>query len=140
MKIEEELFSEKERARAPEPTKPDRHIIMPWDSETFRAAWDLWKAYKAEKRSIYKPIGEQSALRKLANEFQTEAAAIAAIEYSMGQNYQGIFPPRNSDYRNGSTKPQSHEQIKADVVRIFNERQAERDRRAAERASTEAGG
>jgi len=42
--------------------------------------------------------------------------------------------------RNGSPKHQTDEQYRDEVVRIFHERQAARDRQAAERAAAEAGG
>jgi len=42
--------------------------------------------------------------------------------------------------RNGSPKHQTDEQYRDEVIRIFHERQAARDRQAAERAAAEAGG
>lgn len=132
MKIEEEVSSsEKERARV---------IVLPWPTPSFEAAWQLWKKYKAEKGARYKPIGEQSALVKLSKDYPNEQAAIAAMEYSMAQNYQGIFPPKKDLFSNGSPKHQTDEQYRDEVARVFAERQANRDRLAAERASAEAGG
>jgi len=87
----------------------EREVVFPaWATSKFMDKWALWKAYKVEKRSPYKPIGEQSALMKLAKDFPGEAEAIAAIENSMGQNYQGIFAANgngkkvltNDEYRN----------------------------------------
>ena len=121
----------KERARV---------IVLPWPTPSFEAAWQLWKKYKSEKGARYKPIGEQSALVKLSKDYPNEQAAIAAMEYSMAQNYQGIFPPKKDLFSNGSPKHQTDEQYRDEVARIFAERQANRDRLAAERASAETGG
>lgn len=93
----------KEKERAPE-------VVLPWQTDTFAAAWSLWKKYKAEKGAKYKPIGEQSALKKLSKEYPNEAAAIAAIENSMAQNYQGIFPPKSTLFTHG---PQTDDQRNA---------------------------
>lgn len=72
-----------------------------WSTDKFSEQWKLWKAYKAERGERYKPIGEQSALTKLGKDYPDEAAACAAIEFSMGQNYQGIYPAK----QNGAQAP-----------------------------------
>ena len=62
-----------------------------------RAFWDAineWMRYKAEKRQGYKPIGYRAMIKHLFKNFSSEQEVIDAIEYSMAQNYQGIFAER----------------------------------------------
>lgn len=63
------------------------------DTPEFRAAWADWLAYRKERRwSPYKPIGLKTAIKRLAE--HGPDAAIMAINHSMGNNYQGLFPDR----------------------------------------------
>lgn len=62
-----------------------------WVTDLFWASFAEWKAYKAEKRQAYKSMGERACLKRLFKMFSCEEDAIAAIDYSMAQNYQGIF-------------------------------------------------
>lgn len=60
-------------------------------TEAFRAAWADWTAYRAERKlPAYKPKGAAAQFTRLA--VMGHDAAIAAIRFSMAQNYQGIFP------------------------------------------------
>ena len=60
-------------------------------------ALDMWLAYKKEKRQTYKPRG-LAALKKnliqLSNGNPEYAKVI--VEYSMGNNYTGLFAPKNN--------------------------------------------
>lgn len=61
------------------------------DTPEFRQAWELWLAYRKERRlAAYKPIGLARQLNALAA-FGPQSA-IEAIERSIQQNYQGLFP------------------------------------------------
>ena len=57
----------------------------------------MWLAYKKEKRQTYKPRG-LAALKKnllqLSNGNPKYAKVI--VEYSMGNNYTGLFAPKNN--------------------------------------------
>ena len=57
----------------------------------------MWLAYKKEKRQAYKPRG-LTALKKnllqLSNGNPEYAKVI--VEYSMGNNYSGLFAPKNN--------------------------------------------
>lgn len=66
-----------------------------WDTGNFSRAWALWKRHKAERRESYKPTGERMAIASMSKRFATEAEAVAAIEYSIAQNYAGIYPDKN---------------------------------------------
>lgn len=85
-------------------------IVWPeWSTEFFRTAWGRWKAYKAERGESYKPIGEQMALSKFARMFSSDAEFITQMEFSMANNYQGIFPARTDrgTLRPTAPKPES---------------------------------
>ena len=46
-----------------------KEIIMPFNSDTFRECWQLWKNYKKGQFNFrYKPIGEQVALKALGED------------------------------------------------------------------------
>ena len=61
------------------------------DTEAFRTAWAEWLAYRKERHlGTYKPIGLRRQLNALA--VHGPESAIEAIELSMRQNYQGLFP------------------------------------------------
>ena len=69
-------------------------IVLPWQTDNFRQAWELWKQYKAEQfRFKYKsPISEQSALKGLQRKAgNDEGKAIAIIEQSMENGWRGLF-------------------------------------------------
>jgi len=67
-----------------------------------------WLAYKTERRQGYKKSGLKAALSKWANEF-TSATFPAAVENSMANNWQGIFPasqPRGQQPKDDAPKPE----------------------------------
>ena len=62
-----------------------------------KEALDMWLAYKKEKRQTYKPRGLEALkkkLLKLSNGNPEYAKVI--VEYSMGNNYTGLFAPKNN--------------------------------------------
>jgi len=71
------------------------------DTPTFREAWGEWEAHRCEKK---KPITQRSrtmALKQLAA--MGPARAIAAIENSIANGYQGIFEGKAQQQRD--TRP-----------------------------------
>lgn len=63
------------------------------DTPEFRDAWADWYEYRAESNlKAYVPTGARGQLTKLAKLGHDEA--IAAIEHSIAQAYQGIYPSR----------------------------------------------
>lgn len=62
-----------------------------------REALDTWLAYKKEKRQTYKPRGLAALKKKLLqlSNGNPEYAKII-VEYSMGNNYTGLFAPKNN--------------------------------------------
>lgn len=75
-----------------------------------KEALEMWLAYKKEKRQTYKPRGLEALKKKLLqlSSGNPEYAKVI-VEYSMGNNYTGLFAPKNN-YAN------SYEQQQ----RIFN--------------------
>lgn len=60
-----------------------------------KEALEMWLAYKKEKRQTYKPRGLEALKKKLlqlSNGNPEYAKEI--VEYSMGNNYTGLFSPR----------------------------------------------
>ena len=58
-------------------------------------ALEMWIAYKKEKRQTYKPRGLEALKKKLlqlSNGNPEYAKEI--VEYSMGNNYTGLFSPK----------------------------------------------
>ena len=60
-------------------------------------ALDTWLAYKKEKRQTYKPRGLEALKKKLLqlSSGNPEYAKVI-VEYSMGNNYTGLFAPKNN--------------------------------------------
>lgn len=60
-----------------------------------KEALEMWLAYKKEKRQTYKPRGLEALKKKLlqlSNGNPEYAKEI--VEYSMGNNYTGLFSPK----------------------------------------------
>jgi hypothetical protein len=62
-----------------------------------KEALEMWLAYKKEKRQTYKPRGLEALKKKLLqlSNGNPEYAKVI-VEYSMGNNYAGLFAPKNN--------------------------------------------
>ena len=62
-----------------------------------KEALDIWLAYKKEKHQTYKPRGLAALKKKLLqlSNGNPEYAKVI-VEYSMGNNYTGLFAPKNN--------------------------------------------
>lgn len=60
-------------------------------------ALDMWLAYKKEKRQTYKPRGLEALKKKLIqlSNGNPEYAKVI-VEHSMGNNYSGLYAPKNN--------------------------------------------
>ena len=60
-----------------------------------KEALEMWLAYKKEKRQTYKPRGLEALKKKLLqlSSGNPEYAKVI-VEYSMGNNYTGLFSPK----------------------------------------------
>lgn len=89
-------------------------LVWPsWSSDRFREVWAKWKAYKAERKEGYKPIGEQMALTAIAKEFSFESEAIEATEHSMGKGWAGVYRQKQERGTLRPTAPQPEVKFKA---------------------------
>jgi hypothetical protein len=79
-------------------------IVFPFDSENFRAQWNIWKDYKQKEFDFkFKSLGsEQANLTQLSNLAENETEAIAIIHQSMANGWKGFFKIKNET--NGVTK------------------------------------
>ena len=62
-----------------------------------KEALEMWLAYKKEKRQTYKPRGLEALKKKLLqlSSGNPEYAKVI-VEYSMGNNYTGLYAPKNN--------------------------------------------
>lgn len=77
-------------------------IVLPQSlsSERFAKALSEWLYHKTERRESYQPRGLKGLVSKL--EKLGQERAIAAIEFSIAQNYQGIYEERKQSYGSGA--------------------------------------
>lgn len=63
-------------------------------------ALEMWLAYKKEKHQTYKPRGLEALKKKLLqlSNGNPEYAKVI-VEHSMGNNYSGLYAPKNISYR-----------------------------------------
>ncbi|MCW3784904.1 hypothetical protein [Plebeiibacterium sediminum] len=71
----------------------NQKIELPWKSDAFAAKWLEWKKHHKQKTSKnYTPMGEQKALSNLFNiSNQSEQKAIINIDYSISNNWSGVY-------------------------------------------------
>lgn len=82
-------------------------IVYPFDTESFREQWAIWKDYRATEDGFkYKSFtSEQAALGSLGKLSKyDEATAIAIMHQSMANGWKGFFEENTT---NGSTKQPS---------------------------------
>jgi hypothetical protein len=124
-KIEKEIEDEKEIENKPiwaENFKNfNSNIIYPFEMTEFAQAWDLWIAYRNERKiKGYKPIGEQAALQELSEFSKSNInTALAIIKQSIAKNWQGLFELKKSF--DGKSKKQAVGEGLAEINRAFQE-------------------
>lgn len=94
----------------------DLSIVAP----EMREAVETWLAYKREKKKAYKPSGFSTfykRLCKLSN--NNPQIAMAIIEQSMANNYDGIFPLKNGNSNYG--RPKTNTEKFYDTIQSANE-------------------
>ena len=77
-----------------------------------KEALDLWLAYKKEKRQAYKPRGLEALKKKLLqlSNGNPEYAKVI-VEYSMGNNYTGLFAPKNNGVNSYEQQQRTYNKI-----------------------------
>lgn len=82
---------EEQQAEVVEEVKPQEEIYI------CQEALDMWLAYKKEKRQKYQPRGLAALKKKLLKmSGGNPEYAKVIVEYSMGNNYAGLFAPKNN--------------------------------------------
>lgn len=83
------------------------NLVYPFDTETFRVQWQVWKDYRtAEHKFGYKShVSEQAALNDLGNlSGYDEANAIAIMHQSIANGWKGFFEIVNHGAKQPSAK------------------------------------
>lgn len=74
-------------------------VILPFSSHAFDKAWEEWLTYRKEIKKSYKSTKGPKALLEFLSTYPEEIA-IAMIEQSIRNEYQGVF-----ELKQGFTKP-----------------------------------
>lgn len=99
-------------------------VVLPFDSDTFAKAWDVWKQDRKDRKiKTYTARGEQAALHKLQNDSQQdEATAIQIIHQSIANGWQGLFPLKNThNAKHKSRGPSDGSLLRAHLKRLAND-------------------
>lgn len=86
-------------------------VVMPFDTDTFRAAWREWLEYKwHQHRFAYKrPQDEQTALHNIQKHSNNdERVAIHIIATSIANGWKGLFESSAKSYMGGRSRTGSH--------------------------------
>lgn len=77
-----------------------------------KEALEMWLAYKREKRQTYKPRGLEALKKKLLqlSSGNPEYAKVI-VEYSMGNNYTGLFAPKNNGVNSYEQQQRTYNKI-----------------------------
>ena len=84
---------QKEKEIKQNQTKQESDLVFPFCSEEFKKIWQVWNNYRTQRKISYKNfISEQAALKQLSSLANgSEAAAIAIVEQSLANQWQGLF-------------------------------------------------
>lgn len=82
------------------------------DDYPCQEALDAWLAYKKEKHQTYKPRGLAALKKKLLQmSCGNPEYAKVIVEFSMGNNYSGLFAPKNSSANSYEQQQQTFDKI-----------------------------
>lgn len=103
--------AEEQQAEVVEEVKPQEQIYI------CQEALDMWLAYKKEKRQTYKPRGLEALKKKLLqlSSGNPEYAKVI-VEYSMGNNYAGLFAPKNNGVNSYEQQQRTFNKISSILV------------------------
>lgn len=79
-------------------TLTTEEIQLPFESDLFKTAWDEWLEFRKQRKiPKYVPIGLKRTFTHLLKISENnEVTAIAIINQSIEQSYQGLFPLKNN--------------------------------------------
>ena len=122
----EEEEEEKNKIKTPTPKgarkpKPETAIPKELDTAKFREAWSDWQRYRAESRKKLTPSTIEKQLASLSK--MGEPRAIAAINNSIQQGYQGIFEASGGGSGGGGGKinRNAHLKIEPDAAESWRD-------------------
>lgn len=108
-------------------SKKKIELVLPFNSDEFKNMWITWKQYKKEQhRYTYKAIGEQAALKKLADLANgNEQIAIDCIMQSIENGWKGLFNLKQNSNGQQSTRQQEQAIYRAGVTELYERAKAE---------------
>lgn len=109
--------------KKPKPA-PEPEPTLPFSSDAFREAWAAWQRHRKEIGKPLKATATERQLMTLAA--MGESRAIAALDHSMANGWQGIFEPDAKPTQRGAADDED------DYIRRCDER---RTREARERGA-----
>lgn len=82
----------------------DNGVQLPWNHEIFIEKWQEWLRYRSERRiARYTPTGLKRTFSKLLTDSNGDMnTAIAIIDQSLAQAWQGLFPIKQNN--NGTNR------------------------------------
>jgi len=110
---------EKEKKEKERKGKEIIKLVFPFESKIFIEKWNLWKKFRIEIKKPYKGIiEEQTALKRISELSKLdEIKAIAILEQSMANGWQGLFKLNNET--NGRPGKVSVTERAADNLRAY---------------------
>jgi hypothetical protein len=75
------------------PPLPPKAEVLPFESESFKAAWTEWKQHRSEIKKSLTPTSMERQLTKLKG--MGEQRAIVSIQDSIANGWQGLFEPKD---------------------------------------------
>lgn len=107
--VEQEVNHSVEKGPKPKKAKSQRQfhdVVMPWDTDTFRAAWREWLDYKWDQHrfAFKQPRYEQTALHNLQKDSNgNEELAIHIIATSIASGWKGLIANAAKSYKGPRT-------------------------------------
>lgn len=97
---------EEQQAEVVEEVKPQEEIYI------CQEALDMWLAYKKEKHQKYQPRGLAALKKKLLkmSNGNPEYAKVI-VEHSMGNNYSGLYAPKNNGVNSYEQQQRTYNKI-----------------------------
>ena len=118
----------------PLPSKEKEQQHLPFETQAFREAWSGWEAHRKDSKRPLTNSTKALQLKKLAK--MGEARAIACLEHSTTNGWQGLFEPKAGEaadadplFVNGKHFPTTAD---ADCERLWLQWKEEEKRHAAD--------
>ena len=102
----------------------ESELVYPFLSNDFKKIWQVWNDYRTQRNISYKNlISEQAALKQLAQlAAGSEAAAIAIVEQSLANQWQGLFELKTVNHHaanSGTTKNTGNARLNSERIDEF---------------------